>query len=92
MTKHPTQSTSALWARFRFSVVARLLSAPPARGRTEIRSGVPGCQDVDTPGDRRKLIAFRGQDDRTLAVPRGKSGTIRRPAPRPCGKIAGRCP
>jgi len=32
MTKHPTQSTSALWARFRFSVVGALLSAPPARG------------------------------------------------------------
>jgi len=32
MTKHPTQSTSALWARFRFSVVGTLLSAPPARG------------------------------------------------------------
>ena len=24
MTKHPTQSTSALWARFRFSVVGAL--------------------------------------------------------------------
>ena len=27
MTKHPTQSTSALWARFRFSVVGEYLSA-----------------------------------------------------------------
>ena len=32
MTKHPIQSTSALWARFRFSVVGSLLSSPPARG------------------------------------------------------------
>jgi hypothetical protein len=32
MTRHPIQSTSALWARFRFSVVGSLLSAPPARG------------------------------------------------------------
>ena len=32
MTKQPTQSTSALWARFRFSVVGAMLSAPPARG------------------------------------------------------------
>jgi hypothetical protein len=32
MTRHPTQSTPALWARFRFSVVGSLLSAPPARG------------------------------------------------------------
>jgi transposase InsO family protein len=32
MTKHPTHSTPALWARFRFSVVGSLLSSPPARG------------------------------------------------------------
>ena len=32
MTKHPIQSTSTLWARFRFSVVGSLLSSPPARG------------------------------------------------------------
>jgi putative transposase len=36
---HPS-STSALWARFRFSVVGSLLSSPPARGalQTAIRS------------------------------------------------------
>ena len=32
MTNQPTISTPALWARFRFSVVGALLSAPPARG------------------------------------------------------------
>ena len=32
MTQTPSGSTSALWARFRFSVVGALLSAPPARG------------------------------------------------------------
>lgn len=32
MTKKSEPSTSALWARFRFSVVGSLLSAPPARG------------------------------------------------------------
>ena len=32
MTKKPTPSTAALWARFRFSVIGRLLSAPLARG------------------------------------------------------------
>ena len=32
MIKHPIQSTPALWARFRFSVVGSLLSSPPARG------------------------------------------------------------
>ena len=38
MTKHPTHSTSALWARFRFSVVGVLLSAPLARG--ELRAAI----------------------------------------------------
>jgi len=33
MTQKPIPSTPALWARFRFSVVGPLLSAPPARGQ-----------------------------------------------------------
>ena len=33
MTNKTTRSTAALWARFRFSVVGPLLSAPPARGQ-----------------------------------------------------------
>ena len=32
MTKETTPSTAALWARFRFSVIGSLLSAPLARG------------------------------------------------------------
>src|SRR5271157_6594739 len=32
MTQTPPRSTSALWARLRFSVVGSLLSSPPARG------------------------------------------------------------
>jgi transposase InsO family protein len=32
MTKKPTPSTATLWARFRFSLIGSLLSAPPARG------------------------------------------------------------
>ncbi len=40
MTKKPTQSTVILWARFRFSVIGSLLSAPSGRGelKTAIRS------------------------------------------------------
>lgn len=33
MTQQPDRSTSASWARFRFSVVGSLLSSPPARGQ-----------------------------------------------------------
>ena len=32
MTPTTPNSTGALWARFRFSVVGSLLSSPPARG------------------------------------------------------------
>jgi hypothetical protein len=40
MTPTPPTSTTALWARFRFSVVGALLSAPPPRGalKTALRS------------------------------------------------------
>jgi putative transposase len=40
MTQTPPNSTGALWARFRFSVVGSLLSCPPAPGslKTAIRS------------------------------------------------------
>jgi transposase InsO family protein len=36
MTKQPTLSTAALWARFRFSVIGSLLSAPPPRGELQM--------------------------------------------------------
>ena len=40
MTEKTTQATTILWARFRFSVIGPLLSAPPARGelKAAIRS------------------------------------------------------
>jgi transposase InsO family protein len=40
MTKEPIPSTATLWARFRFSVIGALLSAPPLRGelKTAIQS------------------------------------------------------
>ena len=43
MTKHPIQSTSVLWARFRFSVVGSLLSSPPARG--ELKAAIESLAD-----------------------------------------------
>ena len=36
MTKTSEQSTAALWARFRFSVVGSLLSSPPVRGELKV--------------------------------------------------------
>jgi transposase InsO family protein len=39
MTKQPTQSTATVWARFRFSVIGSLLSAPPPRGELKAAIG-----------------------------------------------------
>jgi putative transposase len=43
MTKKPTQSTATLWARFRFSVIGSLLSAPLARG--ELKRAIQSLAD-----------------------------------------------
>jgi transposase InsO family protein len=39
MTKKPTPSTATVWARFRFSVIGSLLSAPLARGELKAAIG-----------------------------------------------------
>ncbi len=39
MTEKPLRSTASLWARFRFSVVGALLSAPPPRGELKAAIG-----------------------------------------------------
>jgi hypothetical protein len=61
MTKKSIASTAVLWARFRFSVVGSLLSAPPRRGRSR-RHSTLGREDLDASGDgvRRR---FRRRDD-----------------------------
>ena len=43
MTKNPIPSTAVLWARFRFSVVGPLLSAPPPRG--ELKRAIQSLAD-----------------------------------------------
>jgi len=40
MTQKSDPSTAALWARFRFSVVGSLLSAPPAPGELKVALGL----------------------------------------------------
>lgn len=44
MTKQPTQFTAALWARFRFSVIGSLLSAPPPRG--ELKAAIGSLAEI----------------------------------------------
>src|SRR5208282_1264236 len=92
MTQTPPRSTSALWARFRFSVVGSLLSSPPARGalKTAIRClaektwchPVSGC-DVQFSAvtiERWYYTARRGHDDPV--------GVLRRAVRKDCGKVS----
>jgi hypothetical protein len=44
MTKQPTQSTATLWARFRFSVIGSLLSAPAPRG--ELKAAIQSLAEI----------------------------------------------
>ena len=44
MTEKTPRSTATLWARFRFSVIGSLLSAPPARG--ELRAAIEALADT----------------------------------------------
>jgi putative transposase len=91
MTKTPPNSTGAVWARFRFSVVGSLLSSPPARGalKTTIDSlaektwshPVTG-RDVHFAADtiaRWYCTASRQRDDPV--------GALRRAVRKDCGKI-----
>lgn len=92
MTQTPQSSTSALWARFRFSVVGPLLSSPPARGalKTTIRSlaektwrhPVTGCdvQFAVVSIERWYYMARRERDD-PLRV-------LRRAVRKDCGKVS----
>jgi hypothetical protein len=44
MTQQPTPSTATLWARFRFSVIGSLLSAPPPRG--ELKAAIGALAEI----------------------------------------------
>ncbi len=66
MTQTPDQSTAALWARFRFSVVGSLLSSPPARS-AQGGHRRPGGQDLDPSGERTRG-PFRRRDHRAVVL------------------------
>jgi putative transposase len=92
MTPTPPPSTAALWARFRFSVVGTLLSAPPPRGalKTAIGSLADKTWTHPTTGrdvrfsavtiERWYYTARRGHDD-PVAV-------LRRAVRKDCGKVS----
>jgi putative transposase len=92
MTQTNPSSTSALWARFRFSVVGSLLSSPPARGaiKTAIRGlatktwshPVTGCEVCFSVGtiERWYYKARRHNDDPV--------GVLRRAVRKDRGKVS----
>ena len=92
MTKKSALSTSALWARFRFSVVGSLLSAPPARGQlkaairllaaTTWTHPVNGChvQFAAVTIERWYYTARRENDDPV--------NVLRRAVRKDCGKVS----
>ena len=92
MTKHPTHSTSALWARFRFSVVGSLLSAPPARG--ELQAAIDSLaaktwthpvtgRDVRFAAKTIERWLYRARQERDDPV-----GVLRRAVRKDCGKVS----
>jgi putative transposase len=92
MTKQPIPSTPDLWARFRFSVVGSLLSAPAARG--ELKSAIQSLADKTwthpvTKRDVRfaaKTIEawfYRARRERDDPV-----GVLRRVVRKDCGKVS----
>src|SRR5208283_807953 len=92
MTQTPPGSTGALWARFRFSVVGSLLSAPPPRGalKTAIRDLAAKTWSHPVTGrdvrfsavtiERWYYTALRSHDDPV--------GVLRRAVRKDCGKVS----
>jgi len=91
MTQQPDRSTSALWARFRFSVVGSLLSSPPARGQLKVALRALAAKTWTHPVnggqvrfsvvtiERWYYTAQRGKDDPV--------GGLRRAVRKDCGKV-----
>lgn len=92
MTKKSDSSTGAVWARFRFSVVGSLLSAPPARGELKAALGLLAATTWTHPVSGGKVqfavvtierwyyLARRAKDDPV--------GVLRRAVRKDCGKVS----
>jgi putative transposase len=92
MTRTPSRSTAAVWARFRFSVVGSLLSSPPPRGA--LKTAIHGLaaktwshpvsgRDVQFSAvtiERWYYTALRRHDDPV--------GALRRAVRKDCGQVS----
>ena len=92
MTKHPIQSTSALWARFRFSVVGSLLSAPSARGELQAAIDALAAKTWTHPVTGRDVRFAAKTIERWLYRARREQddpvGVLRRAVRKDCGKVS----
>jgi transposase InsO family protein len=92
MTKQPTLSIPTLWARFRFSVVGALLSAPPARG--ELKAALESLAEKTWthPVTGREIRFAAKTIERWLYRARHEQedpvGVLRRAVRKDCGKVS----
>jgi putative transposase len=92
MTKLSIPSTPALWARFRFSVVGALLSAPPARGELQAALESLAAKTWTHPVTGREVCFAAKTIERWLYRARQEQddpvGVLRRAVRKDCGKVS----
>jgi transposase InsO family protein len=92
MTKHSISSTSALWARFRFSVVGTLLSAPPARGELQAALEFLAAKRWTHPVTGHEVYFAAKTLERWLYLARQEQddpvGALRKAVRKDCGKVS----
>jgi putative transposase len=91
MTQQSDRSTSADWARFRFSVVGSLLSSPPARGQLKPALQVLAEKTWTHPVSGREVRFSAGTIERWYYTARRAKddpvGVLRRAVRSDCGKV-----
>ncbi len=92
MTQTPDRSTSALWARFRFSVVGSLLSSPPARGELKAALRALAAKTWTHPVSGREVRFAAGTIERWYYTAQHEKddpvGVLRRAVRKDCGKVS----
>ncbi len=92
MTEKPLRSTSSLWARFRFSVVGALLSAPPPHGELKAALRLLAEKTWTHPVSGRDVRFAAGTIERWFYISRRERddpvGVLRRAIRKDCGKIS----
>ena len=92
MTSHSISTTSPLWARFRFSVVGALLSAPSARGELRAALDALAAKTWTHPVTGRDVRYTAKTIERWLYRARREQddpvGVLRRAVRKDCGKMS----